>query len=141
MNKHAKFKTFIFFFISSVALSGCESILNQAFVKEDNQHIDQDAQVIKPALLSELARESGLTFTDADEAKAQTALENNFTHQQATWLDEINKAKLTILPTKTYQNANKTHCREYKASVVQTTREVSVNGVACRNESGTWQPN
>mgnify|MGYP000603715479 CR=1 FL=1 len=124
-----------------VSLSGCQSIKmgdmfssNEYAVPVEKQSTPQSEQ--SQQLLSAISVQAEQTFTQDDEALAQKALESNFTHQGASWL--VAEGEITVMPTRTFEKVKGQFCREYQAKMTKKTSELSVNSIACRQDSGLW---
>jgi len=44
-----------------------------------------------------------------------------------------------VTPTKTYQTANGTYCREYQTTVLIDGKQERATGTACRQADGSWR--
>jgi surface antigen len=69
----------------------------------------------------------------------QRALENAAAGQSVTWKNPDNGHSGTVTPTKTYQTADGTYCREYQATVDIEGKQERASGRACRQADGTWK--
>jgi len=112
-------------------VSGCQLLPSNS----TNDQIKNEHQ--SGELLAELSTNSGLKFSQSNEDHAQQVLENNFTHQKSEWIDELNTAVLSVMPTRTFSE-NKRHCREYEATITQAKNEVIINSTACRQNNSIW---
>ena len=87
--------------------------------------------------------EAGKSLDKADKAyaqrTAQDALEYNKVNQTASWNNPDSKASGTVTPTRTYQTADGTNCREYETTVVIDGKTEKATGTACRQPDGTWR--
>ena len=87
--------------------------------------------------------EAGKSLDKADRAyaqrTAQDALEYNKVNQTASWNNPDSKASGTVTPTRTYQTADGTNCREYETTVVIDGKTEKATGTACRQPDGTWR--
>jgi surface antigen len=68
----------------------------------------------------------------------QNALENNRTNQASTWVNPDSGASGTVVPVRTFQNAQGLPCREFQRSIVIGGRQELGYGTACRQPDGTW---
>lgn len=80
----------------------------------------------------------GKTMDEVDRQKAYNALENNPTNQASSWRNPDSGNAYTVTPTKTYNSASGSACREYTTDVVIDGRRETATGTACR-ENGTWR--
>lgn len=123
------------------SITACQSLKNEG-VKQTDSLSDAEQSVSEAqdnnSLLNKLSVESGLQFAQSNELQCQKALENNFTHQSSQWIDELNKAKLSITPTRTYELTNKVYCRDYNVALTQGTTQITSSGSACRQQGGVW---
>jgi surface antigen len=69
----------------------------------------------------------------------QRALESAPAGQGVTWKNPDNGHSGTVTPTKTYQTADGTYCREYQATVDIEGKQERATGRACRQADGTWK--
>jgi len=119
--------TFGILFLSLIA---CQNIKPDA--PEDTMQKDDNAML----LLSGLATETQLSFTDDDEKISQKTLENNFTNQPVTWRGINGTLEFTAI--RTFEKEKGTFCREYQAKLITTVKEIAVKSIACRQETGVW---
>ena len=70
---------------------------------------------------------------------AQAGLERNRTDESSTWVNPDTGHSGTITPTKTYQTAQNSYCREYVQTVVIGGEESQAYGTACREADGNWK--
>jgi surface antigen len=74
----------------------------------------------------------------ANEA-AQRALETAPSGQATNWHNPDSGRSGSVTPTRTYQNADGTYCREYQTDVVISGKKQQSFGTACRQPDGTWK--
>ena len=83
------------------------------------------------------------SLDDADQAfmtqRTNQTLESAPTNQASSWRNPDGGSQATVTPTRTYQQANGTYCRDYSQSIVLGSRSQTANGTACRRSDGTWQ--
>ena len=70
---------------------------------------------------------------------AQLALERQRAGQTTTWKNPDSGNSGSFTPTRTYQAADGTFCREYQQTVTVGGREENAFGTACRQPDGTWR--
>ena len=70
---------------------------------------------------------------------AQLALERSKTGQSAAWQNPDSGNSGNITPTRTFQAADGTFCREYQQTVTVGGEQESAFGTACRTPDGSWQ--
>jgi surface antigen len=70
---------------------------------------------------------------------AHRAMESSPTGKPVAWQNPDSKHSGTVTPTKTYQTADGTYCREYQATVLIDGKQERANGTACRQADGTWR--
>ncbi len=70
---------------------------------------------------------------------AQRALETAPTGQSVAWRNPDNGHAGSVQPTRTYETASGTPCREYQANVTIDGRPEVAHGTACRQPDGTWK--
>lgn len=70
---------------------------------------------------------------------AQKAFESSRTGQTSAWTNPDNGHSGSITPTRTYQLANGTYCREYHQTIVVGGENHQAYGTACRQPDGTWK--
>jgi surface antigen len=71
--------------------------------------------------------------------QAQQSLETSPTGQGGSWSNPDSGHSGTITPTRTYQESDGTHCREYRHDVVIDGKTQEATGTACRQADGTWK--
>ena len=67
------------------------------------------------------------------------ALESYRTGETATWRNPDSGNSGTFTPTKTYQQADGTYCREYQQTINVGGEVQQGYGKACRQPDGTWR--
>src|SRR5262245_417630 len=70
---------------------------------------------------------------------AAKALESAPTGQSVAWKNPDSGHSGTVTPTKTYQSAGGTYCRDYQATVEIEGKKERASGKACRQPDGTWR--
>lgn len=90
-----------------------------------------------------LGNEVGASLDKADMAyydkTSQYALEENKTGQVATWTNPDSGNSGSITPTRTYQLADNSYCREYTQTIIVGGDPVESYGTACRQPDGSWK--
>jgi surface antigen len=69
---------------------------------------------------------------------AQQAFENSQTGKPTVWNNPDTGNSGTITPTRTYQLANGTYCRQYQQTIMVGGQQEQAYGTACRQPDGTW---
>ncbi len=69
----------------------------------------------------------------------QKALEKSPSGRRSTWRNPDSGNQGAITPTRTYQTASGTYCREYQQSVTVGGKTQDAFGRACRQPDGTWR--
>lgn len=69
----------------------------------------------------------------------QSALENNRTNQASTWVNPDTGESGTVVPVRTFEDAQGGPCREFQRTIVIGGREERGYGTACRQPDGTWR--
>lgn len=70
---------------------------------------------------------------------AQKAFADSKTGQPTVWNNPDTGNSGTVTPTRTYQLANGTYCREYKQTITVGGEQQQAYGTACRQPDGTWK--
>lgn len=70
---------------------------------------------------------------------AQQAFENGQTGKPTVWNNPDTGNSGSITPTRTYQLANGTYCRQYEQTIVVGGERQQAYGTACRQPDGTWK--
>jgi surface antigen len=70
---------------------------------------------------------------------AQKAFETEPTGTTATWSNPDTGHAGSITPTKTYQTASGTNCRDFTQTVEVNGQKQDGHGTACRQPDGTWK--
>lgn len=78
---------------------------------------------------------AGISFADP----LQSALEYNRTNQASTWVNPDTGGTGSVVPVRTFQNAEGRPCREFQETIVIGGREEQGYGTACRQPDGTWR--
>jgi surface antigen len=73
------------------------------------------------------------------EQTSQYSLEETKTDQTSEWANPDTGNSGTITPTRTYQLADNTYCREYTQTINVGGKTVEGYGTACRQPDGTWK--
>lgn len=69
---------------------------------------------------------------------SQAALERSRTGETAAWRNPDSGNAGSLTPTRTFQAADGTFCREYQQTITVGGREENAFGTACRQADGTW---
>jgi surface antigen len=70
---------------------------------------------------------------------AHRAMESTPTGKPVAWRNPDSGHSGTVTPTKTYQTANGTYCREYQTTVLIDGKQERATGTACRQADGSWR--
>jgi surface antigen len=70
----------------------------------------------------------------------QNALETRKTGQSSTWTNPDTGHSGEITPTRTYNTADGTPCRDFTQTIYVDGKYEEINGTACRQPDGTWKP-
>jgi surface antigen len=70
---------------------------------------------------------------------AQKAFESSQTGQPSVWNNPDTGNSGSITPTRTYQLANGTYCRQYEQTITVSGEQHQAYGTACRQPDGTWK--
>jgi surface antigen len=70
---------------------------------------------------------------------AQQAFENGQSGKPTVWNNPDTGNSGSITPTRTYQLANGTYCRQYQQTIVVGGEQHQAYGTACRQPDGTWK--
>lgn len=81
----------------------------------------------------------GRSMEPVDQACVSRTLENTPSGQTVAWQNPDNQSSYWVTPTKTYQTAAGTPCRDYVTDAVIDGRAEKVTGTACRQPDGTWR--
>jgi len=87
------------------------------------------------------AEETPLTGVE-QQAMADTfqyALENNPTSQTSDWVNPDTQRSGTVVPVKTFENAQGQPCREFVTTIIIADKEEQGYGTACRQPDGSWE--
>ncbi len=90
-----------------------------------------------------IGSEIGASLDNADMAyhnrTAQYALEETKSGTTSTWRNPDTDHSGSITPTKAYQVADGSYCREFTQTILVGGREQEAYGTACRQADGTWK--
>jgi surface antigen len=70
---------------------------------------------------------------------AQRALETTPSGQSVAWRNPDNGHAGTVTPTRTYQTAQGSYCREFQQTVTIDGKQERAYGTACRQPDGSWR--
>jgi surface antigen len=70
---------------------------------------------------------------------AQRALETAPTGKPVAWQNPDSGHSGSVTPTKTYQTASGSYCREYQQTVMISGKPENSYGTACRQPDGSWK--
>lgn len=70
---------------------------------------------------------------------ANRTFESGRTGQTTTWKNPDSGNSGSVTPTRTYQNANGTYCREYQQEIIVAGERQQSYGTACRQPDGSWK--
>ena len=70
---------------------------------------------------------------------AQKAFEDGRSGKPTAWNNPDTGNSGSITPTRTYQLANGTYCREYHQTITVSGEQHQAYGTACRQADGTWK--
>jgi surface antigen len=70
---------------------------------------------------------------------AQKAFESSKSGQTSVWNNPDSGNSGSITPTRTYQLANGTYCRQYEQTITVGGEQHQAYGTACRQPDGTWK--
>jgi surface antigen len=76
---------------------------------------------------------------DLQAKAAAQALEKTSSGTPVVWQNPDNGHAGTITPTRTYQTAQGTYCREYQQTVTIDGKKENSHGTACRQPDGSWK--
>lgn len=84
------------------------------------------------------------SLNDADKAfvaqKFNQTMESALAGQATSWTTPSGDYQVQVIPTRAYQKADGTYCREFTQSIGETKEAPSSShGTACRQSDGTWQ--
>ena len=65
-------------------------------------------------------------------------LESGRSGQTVAWVNPDTRARATVTPVRTYQNATGQYCREYTTTGRIGGYDESLYGTACRMPDGSW---
>ena len=70
---------------------------------------------------------------------AQNAFETQRTGTSSSWVNPDTGHQGSVTPTRTYQQADGTYCREFDQTVTVDGQLEQASGTACRQPDGTWK--
>ncbi len=123
-------------FMAAMALAGCQS------GPGPNAPVNALGGAGRPpgAIPSLAAAQS---LDDADQAVMvqhfNKTMESTVTGQASGWTEPSSGYAVQLTPTRTYQQANGTYCRDFTQSITIKASPETTRGAACRNSDGTWR--
>ncbi len=94
-----------------------------------------------PAIVPAIAATKSMD--DADQAfmteHFNHAMESTVTGQTSNWTNPSSGYQVQVTPTRTFQQANSTYCREFTQSISDKGQAPATRGTACRQSDGSWQ--
>ena len=78
-------------------------------------------------------------FDLTDRRHMHHALESAQIGQPVIWNNAASGNRYTVVPTRAWQNADASYCREYTTVGVIGGREQQLYGTACRQPDGSWE--
>jgi surface antigen len=93
-----------------------------------------------PVIASIAATQS---FDDVDQAfmtdHFRHAMDSALNGQPSSWTNPSSGYQVEVTPTKLYQQADNTYCREFTQSISAKGSPSTTHGTACRQSDGSWQ--
>lgn len=83
----------------------------------------------------------GKNMDSSDKHTMNNAMENNKPNQSTSWKNSQTGARYKVKPTSTmmsYHGYN--NCRKYHTTGYMDGKRSHVDGIACRQKNGSWQP-
>jgi len=100
----------------------------------------RDAAMIAGTLVGAMIGGSvGRSMEEQDRMKAAQTLEHNRDSQPSSWKNPNTGYEYTATPTRTYETAEGSPCREYSMDAVIGGKTEKVYGTACRQPDGSWK--
>jgi len=81
----------------------------------------------------------GRHMDEQDHMRTSMALENNRTNESTSWVNPDSHHQYTVEPTRTYEMAEGTPCREFTMNASIGGKTEDVYGTACRQQDGSWK--
>ncbi|MGD8484859.1 MAG: RT0821/Lpp0805 family surface protein [Thioalkalispiraceae bacterium] len=137
--------------LMSVSLVGCASKQEQGAVTGmavgavlgsalGRGHHDRPFAIWLGAVVgSMLGSTIGRYMDEQDAMRTSMALENNRTHESTTWVNPDTQYQYTVEPTRTYEMAEGTPCREFTMNAIIGGKTEEIYGTACRQQDGSWK--
>jgi len=137
--------------LMSISLIGCASKQEQGAVTGmavgaalgsamGRGHHDRPLAIFLGAIVGTMIGENiGRHMDEQDQMRASMALENNRTHEATTWVNPDTHHQYTVEPTRTYEMAEGTPCREFTMNAIIGGKTEEVYGTACRQQDGSWK--
>lgn len=83
----------------------------------------------------------GHNMDSSDNEKMDHAMDHNPTNKLSAWNSKKNGARYKIAPTSDQMSMNgNQNCRKYHTTETINGQTQHVDGIACRQENGNWQP-
>jgi surface antigen len=67
------------------------------------------------------------------------AMETALNGQASSWTNPSSGYQVQVTPTRMYQQADNTYCREFTQTITAKGQPATTRGTSCRQSDGTWQ--
>jgi len=81
----------------------------------------------------------GRYMDEQDQMRTSMALESNRTNESTSWVNPDSHHQYTVEPTRTFEMAEGTPCREFTMNASIGGKNEEVYGTACRQQDGSWK--
>ena len=97
------------------------------------------AIILGTVIGSNIGGNVGRSMDETDRIKTARALETVRTGVPSRWVNPDTHNQYTVVPTRTYDTATGSPCREYTVDAVIGGKREKVVGTACRQADGSWR--
>lgn len=140
-------------FLVAVSLAGCTApatqeqsgmVIGGILGGVIGSHVGQGtgrtaATILGTVIGASIGGNVGRSMDDTDRIKTAAALESVRTGVPTRWINPDTHHQYTVVPTRTYDAASGSPCREYTVDAVIGGRVEKVVGTACRQADGSWR--
>ncbi len=112
--------------------------IREVSTRDNSRHVERD--LFSGLIGAIIGGGLGGSMDRNDQFRVNQALETSPTGAPIVWRNAETGGAYTVTPTKTYQVANNSYCREFTTWGFIGGYEEKIYGTACRQPDGSWAP-